>query len=240
MFVKLPSEDCENMNDISLVVSVMNRTDRVISCLSSWINFPTINDIVLVDWSSTKNILDDKETFGFIEKHPIIRVIRQDGEEYFHLSRSYNLGIDQSVNANILKIDIDHILIDKTFPYFLTSLIPKLNTDFHCCRNTTMVHWGICFFDKNAFYEIGKYNESLSGWGYDDQDFYSRLSKIRKMNIVNNIASLVYHNPHGDDLRVANYKIKDKWESNRLNEMMTNPDFLNNSSVIPSPENPIA
>jgi predicted glycosyltransferase involved in capsule biosynthesis len=206
--------------DISIAISVMNRTDRIISCLASWLNFPNINDIVIVDWSSKKPILEDPTINSFIKNTSIIRTIRVDNEEYFSLPKSYNLAIDNTFNPNILKIDIDHILYSKKFPELLEQLIPKLSTNFYCCEHVTVEHWGICFFDKTAFYEIGMYNERLSGWGYDDQDLYDRLCKIRKKNIMKNIPNLVYHNPHGDDLRVANYQVKDKFESHRINELI--------------------
>lgn len=198
----------------------MNRTDRVISCLSSWVNLPNITDIVLVDWSSSENILYDQDIALFVKKHPIINTIRVNNEKYFSLPKSYNLAIDNTVNSNILKVDIDHILASHTFPHLLSQLTSKLETDFYCCEHVTVEHWGICFFDKKAFYEVGKYNERLRGWGYDDQDLYNRLSKIRKKNIIRNIPYLVYHNPHDDNLRVANYQIKNKFESNKINELI--------------------
>ena len=207
-------------NNISVVISVMNRTDRIISCLSSWVNFPVIDNIVLVDWSSKENILDNSNIKSFLSKHPHINIIRVENQEFFSLPKSYNLAIGNTINNNILKLDIDHILSSPKLPTLLESIIPKLNTDFYCCEHVTVEHWGICFFDKSAFYEAGKYNERLNGWGYDDQDLYNRLSKIRKKNIIRNIPYLIYHNPHGDDLRVENYKIKNKFESNRINELI--------------------
>lgn len=198
----------------------MNRTDRIVSCLSSWLNFDNINDIVLVDWSSKKNILEDQTVNDCIKNNSIINLIRIDNEKYFSQSKAYNVAIKNTINDNVLKIDIDHILTSNKLPQMLGRLTPKLTTNFYCCEHVTLEHWGICFFQKNAFYQIGMYNEKLTGWGYDDQDFYYRLSKIRKKNIIRNIPYLVYHNPHGDNLRVENYEIKNKFESNRINELI--------------------
>lgn len=213
------------MNSISLVISVMNRTDRVIQCLESWINSNVINDIILTDWSSREPILSDREISNFCHQYKSIKILRINNQKYFSLSKSYNYAIDHTKNDSILKIDIDHILVSPKFPLMLQQLSKQLKTDFYCCEHTTLEHWGICFFSKEAFFEIGKYNERLNGWGYDDQDLYKRLSKIRKKNIIRNIPYLVYHNPHGDDLRVANYQIKDKFESNKLNEIIANGDI---------------
>jgi hypothetical protein len=39
--------------------------------------------------------------------------------------------------------------------------------------------------------------------------------------VVMNINNFIYHIPHGDDLRVANYPEKNKSVTNMANEMMT-------------------
>ena len=209
------------MNNISIALGVMNRTDRIVKCLSSWCSYDVFDDIVIVDWSSSTPIMQNDEVKAFVSSVNNISIIRVDNKQYFSQSSAYNIAVDNCKNKHILKLDIDHILINKNLPNLFNDLIPSLSSKFYCCEHVTVEHWGICFFDKDAFYQVGKYNEKLSGWGYDDQDFYHRLSKIREKNIMRQIPHLIYHNPHGDDLRVANYKIKDKFESNRRNELIS-------------------
>ena len=199
----------------------MNRTDRVVKCLSSWCGYDIFDDIVIVDWSSSLPIIENKEVKEIINLQSHIKHIRVNDKEYFSQSSAYNIAIDNCKNNYIFKIDIDHILVNKNLLELFENLASSLSTKFYCCEHVTVEHWGICLLDKNAFYEVGKYNEKLNGWGYDDQDMYNRLSKIREKNIIYNIPYFIYHNPHDDDLRVANYKIKDKFESNRLNELIS-------------------
>jgi len=208
------------MEKISIVISVMNRTDRIIECLSSWVDYEVFDDIVLVDWSSSEPILHNEHVSGFCQKNKKINIIRVNNQKYFSLPKSYNVAINNAVNNSILKIDIDHILISDKIPETFQTLSEKLDINFYCCEHVTVEHWGICFFGKDAFKQAGKYDERLSGWGYDDQDLYNRLSNIRKKNIMRQIPYFIYHNPHGDDLRVANYEIKNKFESNKLNELI--------------------
>lgn len=65
---------------ISLVVPVMNRSDRIIPCLSTWINHPAIDEVLIVDWSSSQPINTDLSLISITE-HPKTRIIRVVGEE---------------------------------------------------------------------------------------------------------------------------------------------------------------
>lgn len=60
---------------IGLVVAVMDRNDRVLPCIETWINQPEIYEVVLVDWSSKIPIYDDPNLIS-IKKHPKIKIIR--------------------------------------------------------------------------------------------------------------------------------------------------------------------
>ena len=74
---------------------------------------------------------------------------------------------------------------------------------------------------KKSLLEAGGYNESLQGWGYDDDDI---INKLLKLGLTRKILSLsggafIYHNPHGGEWRVENYDNKDtidSWEKNKV------------------------
>ena len=208
---------------ISAVVPVMNRTDRIIPCLSTWIDHDQIGEIVIVDWSSTIPIKTDpilKELFD----HWKVKVIRVNNETSFiSMSHSLNVGVVYAKGDHILKIDIDYqlknpellkILERNQFKkHLFCGTIPnKENYDFH----------GFCFFEKRYFTEINGYNENCRGWGFDDEDFYRRMENAGLDRVVvMNISDFIYHIPHDDNLRVANYPQKDKKVTNRANENMT-------------------
>ena len=208
---------------ISLVVPVMNRSERIIPCLSTWIDHDEISEIVIVDWSSTIPVYNDP-SLEAITKNRKIKIIRVNEEDYFvSMSHSLNIGIIHASGDHVLKIDIDYQLIN---PFLLKTIqrsqfkkhlfcgtIPnKKNYDFH----------GFCFFEKKYFTEINGYNENCRGWGFDDEDFYRRMEKAGLERVViMNISNFIYHMPHGDDLRVANYTEKNKKETNMANEIIT-------------------
>jgi glycosyltransferase involved in cell wall biosynthesis len=208
---------------ISVVVPVMNRSDRIIPCLSTWIDQNGIGEIVIVDWSSTIPIRNDPNLEKFL-KHWKIRIIRVNEEPYFiSMSHSLNVGIFHARGDHILKIDIDYQLKNKELlrslersqfnKHLFCGTIPnEENYDFH----------GFCFFEKRYFTEINGYNENCRGWGFDDEDFYRRMEKIGLERVViMNMNDFIYHMPHDDDLRVANYPQKNKKETNLANEIIT-------------------
>ena len=203
---------------ISLVVPVMNRSDRIIPCLSTWIDHPAIDEVLIVDWSSSQPINTDSSLISVTE-HPKTRIIRVVGEESFIcMSFSLNVGCFYAKHDHIIKCDIDFQLKNTELvevfkrsqgkKHFFCSTIPK-KYDFH----------GFCFFEKKYFVEVNGYNEKIRGWGFDDEDFYRRLEKIGLERVViMNIEEFIYHIPHDDFLRTENYPQKDKNATNKMNE----------------------
>ena len=159
---------------ISLVVPVMNRSDRIIPCLSTWIDHPAIDEVLIVDWSSSQPINTDSSLISITE-HPKTIIIRVVGEEsIICMSFSLNVGCFYAKHDHIIKCDIDFQLKNTELvevfkrsqgkKHFFCSTIPK-KYDFH----------GFCFFEKKYFVEVNGYNEKIRGWGFDDEDFYRRL-----------------------------------------------------------------
>ena len=207
---------------ISLVVPVMNRNDRVVPCLSTWINEPEVNEVLIVDWSSKYPINLDPE-LSPITNHQKTKIVRVINETHFmSMSYSLNVGLREASHDHILKCDIDYKLINpeilKIFNrsqnknHFYCGTIPK-KWDFH----------GFSFFKKEDALKINGYNEKILGWGWDDEDFYRRLEKIGLERIVMmNIEQFLYHIPHDDELRTANYpeNQQNKHKTNRQNELI--------------------
>lgn len=207
---------------ISLVVPVMNRSDRVITCLETWINHPQIDEILIVDWSSTNPIKTDPD-LNPITNHHKTKIVRVNDEKSFmSMSFSLNVAINHAKYDHILKCDIDYKLIkpelidifqrEQDKNHFYCGTIPN-KWDFH----------GFSFFKKEDAIKINGYNEKFRGWGWDDEDFYRRLEKIGLERIViMNIDDFLYHIPHDDSLRTANYPQdqQEKHQTNRQNALI--------------------
>jgi hypothetical protein len=70
------------MNNISIALTVMNRTDRVFNCLYSWCLHSIFDDIVLVDWSSSSPITENDKIKSLVSSKNNIKIIRVDNEKY--------------------------------------------------------------------------------------------------------------------------------------------------------------
>jgi len=207
------------MNKHSVAISVMNRSDRIIKCVSSWLEWKNCQEVVLVDWSSDK--LVDKFLAENKFENKKLKIIRIDGEKYFSLAKSFNLAVKHCVSDIIIKADIDYVLTDENMlDYTIKRMCePSSNSRPQFAKSVKSNHHnGFCIFKKKDFLKVRGYDESFEGWGHDDNDLYFRLGKsgIDGMNILN-AKEFIYHIPHGYNLSVVNYECKNKAESRARN-----------------------
>lgn len=235
--------------DVSLVFPVMNRTDVLIQSIPTWLESGSFNELIIVDWSSSEPIFTDPRTQDIIND-PRVKVIRVENEKFF-LSPSYsiNLGVSRASNKKILKLDIDYKLINFDLFKFIQKVSPLLNrsffvTDFQFCKITISII-GFVLFNKDHFLAVNGYNENLRGWGYEDINFYNRLSEIVQKNIISDLERYIFHIPHDDALRNANHIDKEipLVDNERMNRARakglpwTKPSSYNTINTIYSSDN---
>jgi len=203
---------------ISAVISSMNRTDRLIRILPTWAKIDEITDIVVVDWSSKDPISEYKNIQEILKNFNKIKIVRVDGQKYFHLGKSYNLGYQFTDEKNkiLLKLDVDYLSINGEWIKALRTENGKLHKYYICglwrfCKSSS----GFLLVNKRDFKKVNGYNENFeSTWGYDDQDIQKRLIKLYEPNDPNflfrqiffwNFENFIYHIPHSDEMRTENY-----------------------------------
>jgi len=221
-------------NSFAVITACMNRSSMLRVSLQSWICNPSISEINIVDWSS------DESLCWANSLDPRIRVNRIHDEEYFHLAKAFNIAIRDCTTEFIVKMDVDYILN----PYYnLVKILQESITkkDFVVCDGWIGegkgTGWdflvptnGFLCASKEALLEVGGYNESLSGWGYDDNDIQERLIKsglTRKILQLTKV-KFIYHNPHDISKRFENYQIKNPEESWRKNRQISQTGFDEN------------
>lgn len=191
----------------------MNRTDVLVRSVPSWLQNADIEEVLIVDWSSSIPVFEDPKTQNIIND-PRVRVVRAENEPYF-LSPSFsiNLGVEKTSNDHIIKLDIDYELINQDFLKYLNKILPKLTsgffiTDFHYVPNNESM-MGFVIFHKSHFHMVNGYNEIFRGWGYEDLNMYDKLSRVCQKYIISNLGKFIYHIPHDDTVRNANHIDKD-------------------------------
>lgn len=236
---------------LSLVFAVMNRTEVLIQSIPTWLESKSFDELIIVDWSSKEPVFTDSRTQNIIND-PRVRIIRVENEPYF-LTPSFplNLGISKASNKKVLKLDIDYKLTNSTLFDFINKISPLLNrsffvTDFQFCKITISII-GFILLNKEHFLAINGYNENLRGWGYEDMDLYDRLSQLVQKNILKDLDDYIFHIPHEDSLRIANYVDKETpiIDNERMNRVRakglpwTKPSSYNTINTIYGSDNKV-
>jgi hypothetical protein len=75
---------------------------------------------------------------------------------------------------------------------------------------------GLLVCSPAAFVRSGGYDEAFVGWAPEDYDLCRRLFDLglKQVSIPSELVRVIYH---GDEDRVQNYPVKDRWQSNWLN-----------------------
>lgn len=191
----------------SVATAVMNRANRVVRCLSSWLAWERCKEIVVIDWSSrflVKNVIKNQ---GINDDR--VKVIRKANQKFFSRSKAWNLAIENCSREKILRIDIDYVLEDQNILNSVLSPVDS-NSGFVSVRKNANLK-GFCGFRQKDFLGVLGYNEDFEGWGYEDEDFYNRLVKngIPQFHI-DAPKDFLFHIPHSKRMSVVNHKCKNR------------------------------
>lgn len=200
-------ETVSSAGHVSIVCAIMNREDMLRTSLFSWLKFKEIGEIIIVDWSSKKDlswVLDIDER---------VKYIRVEGEDYFNISQAYNLGADHVTKDYILKMDVDYLL-NPYYNFFDTN--PVMKGCFYAGNSSDQqIGWdnpifsylnGILYTKTEDFKKIEGYNENFQGYGYDDDEIYENLQKIGLDRLDISYDYSVMHVPHPSNFRTSNYQ----------------------------------
>lgn len=226
----------EMINDnISIICACKNRYDALKLSLISWLMLNEINEIIIVDWNSDKQIDD----LLFLDER--IKIIRVEDREYFNICQPLNLAASFVTNDYILKLDCDYIInpyfnflndyvidencfVSGNSPYnnlkYLENSISQDTFDLQEFRDYVnsyseyyMYLKGLLFVSTENFKRVGGYNENIKSYGCDDDDIIIRLEKLNLEHKKMNYDHRVIHIPHSDEKRIEHsqeYKVEDK------------------------------
>jgi predicted glycosyltransferase involved in capsule biosynthesis len=199
----------------------MNRERPLKVSLQSWLLEDRIDEILIVDWSSSKPL-------KYLEKiDKRIKVFRIENQKHFHLGKSYNSAIRFSSCKHIMKMDVDYVINPYTK---ITEILPppkdcfytgnwqlhQYDGDMGFLRYTN----GFIYANRSDFLQVGGYREDLIGYGFEDSDLYARLQAIGLTHNTLNLHKIpfLFHIPHDNKSRSENYEEKDIHKSSKRNE----------------------
>lgn len=175
--------DCVSFSDmsfyydqgISLVTCSMNRTSNLLQSIETWNAIESINEIIVVDWSSDVaiNLNDLPKPY----KGKNIKLIQVHGQPKWVLSHAFNLGVSFAKYDHLLKLDSD-VLLD--FHFLDNHPLPEhafYRGNWQIARNENELHLnGQLYCKTQDFWSVNGYHEGITTYGWDDSDIYDRLS----------------------------------------------------------------
>jgi len=173
---------------ISAVTVNRNRLSNLADVVRNWLKFDLITEIVIVDFGSEERIR--RTSIPFDSKIRIVTVVDTDA---WRIGQGINLGVDFCKNDFVLKLDSDIEIIDFEF---LRKAMP-LKGIFLRGDVSKGISNGQAFFRKRDWSKIGGYNEWMSGYGFDDSDFYIRMRKsgLKEQSIPVGVVREIPHDP---------------------------------------------
>jgi len=155
----------------------MNRTSNLLQSIETWNAIESINEIIVVDWSSEVPIQYSDLSHNCSSKD--IKLFRVNDQPKWILSHAFNLAISFAKYDHLLKLDSD-VLLDPTFLSFHS--LPEASFfrgNWKIARNENELHLnGQLYCKTEDFWRVNGYHEGITTYGWDDSDLYNRLSAL--------------------------------------------------------------
>jgi hypothetical protein len=188
---------------ISAFTACKDRNENLYVAIESWINCESIDEIIVLDWSS-----NDVVEYN----HHKVKVYRVEGENNWCLSEAFNLAARLTTRNEICKLDCDYV-IDKDF-FVNKALVNKRfyrgDEELADNDNDRYIN-GFLYLRREDFFSVGGYNENITTYGYDDTDIHERLLRAG-LNAVSVDASMIKHIEHDDSHRTFLQDVDDSCE----------------------------
>jgi hypothetical protein len=134
-------------------------------------------EFVLLDYNSSdgletwvKNNLDHYIQAG------ILKYFKTTEPAFFHRSHSRNIALKLAEGDIVCNLDADNFL-GKNFAFFINYRF-SFNANIFMTSGKPDGSYGRVCVKKEDFLKVRGYDEKMSGWGYEDDDFYKRLLSL--------------------------------------------------------------
>ena len=157
----------------SILTCCMNRNKNLKIALPTWLACPSVDEIVIVDWSSDEKVQDIIPEYTNGKK---IKIIRAEGQARWILSWAFNLGSKFISYDGLAKIDADVLITPDFFLEHELSGNEFYHGSWRVARTDNELHLnGQLLCRTKDFHEVNGYHEGITSYGWDDDDLYGRL-----------------------------------------------------------------
>lgn len=200
-----------NLPKVSFIVPCKGRLEHIQQTLPTLVNQPN-SEYILVDFDCPQKTGDWAKV-----NYPNVTVARVSPDilpDKFNVAMARNIGAKAARTEWLCFIDADNSVIIDDF-------VNKLNLESGFSYRPSPIKYGQGFtgfkvVEKCNFDKVFGYDEGMTGWGYEDEDLHTAISKLgikTKKFPVDWISSI----KHGNDLRTGFYDDKNKYASNKRN-----------------------
>ncbi len=212
---------------VSLITICMGRLEHLKRTLPQNIadnaDYPNI-EFLLLDYSDQHGLRDwvSTEMAGHIASGRLI-YYHHPGQESFMISHAKNMAMRLATGEFLCNVDADNFT-GHHFAFYLAEqlqhtdflmgcLTVKGEIDSYCDQGMA----GRVALPRWLFYRTGGFDEKVTGWGYDDIDFYQRLRALGYTGQTMD-SRFLQCIAHGDEERAAHTGVEDIGGVMRANE----------------------
>jgi glycosyltransferase involved in cell wall biosynthesis len=200
------------LNQVAFVITCKGRLDYLKQALPRVVALQPA-EIVVVDYDCPQRTAQWVQ-----ENYPKVKIVKVLDAPIFNVSNARNLGAAASQSNWIFFSDADVIFNMEIQNWFSENIL----TSFHFFRQKPGKSpeisgtVGSCLVSRDSFELVGGYDDVITGWGFEDNDFYLRLkhAKINESFFDKYYFAAI---THSDDKRMEFSETKDKMEQRKLN-----------------------
>ena len=195
----------------TVISAVKNRSEPLRYTLASWLLQKSVDRIILVDWDSSTPLIYSLAGYEMgLWPNDKVTIVRVENQPTWNLPKAINCGMKLVETSVTLKLDADVVIVDVLDDLNLAVDGAFFTTyGFKPPRTSDEVHlFGSVAFATYDFWRIGGYDERFSTYGYEDDNFYSRL-QAAGVGLTCFKENTMFHLPHSDASRTAHQNVKD-------------------------------
>jgi len=193
-----------NGERLAITTGSMNRLRHLRMALETWTKLTEPDEIIIVDWGSSEPL---SSSLGVVDD-PRVKIVRAEQLTWKN-SHCHNLEFRAASLLEcdlVLRLDNDTLVDPKFFEHH-----PIDDTSFYAVNCHTVPPeiddkrnlCGTVFAALRHWRRANGYNERLVRYGYEDEDFYHRLS-AQGLTWKDCRLEDLDHIPHSDEARLAN------------------------------------
>lgn len=174
--------------NITVYHGCKNRESNLVQSIKSYADNSRVDEILVMDWSSRKNVNTYLKNNLPANHYSKVKVIRCVTKLPWMASWANNIGLYHAKNEKILKLDADNIITDhnKLFNHYGSEPLDILvHADWRDAKTKDQQHAnGVFFVSKNMLNTVGYHVQEIVFYGWEDEEIKNRHKQCFKSKTI--------------------------------------------------------